>query len=82
MIVICELFQVNRNIIDNPSGNIEVLLGTDSSSLLLKDVPNLRRSPFMRDLSLASYTLSDFFYIKQRNGIKLGGKKSKDAKFL
>ena len=40
----------------------------DSSSLLLKDVPNLRRSPFMRDLSLASSTLSDFFYIKGAAG--------------
>ena len=51
-------------LLTTPSCNIDVLLGMDSNSLLLKDVPDLCHSPFMKDLSLAQTALSDFMNIK------------------
>ena len=63
----CELFQVDRALVDNPQGNIDILIGTDACGLLLKD-QDVPRTPFMRDLNISKSALSDFLYIKGAAG--------------
>ena len=57
--VMCELFQVDRALVDNPQGNIDILIGMDACGLLLKD-QDVPRTPFMRDLNISKSALSDF----------------------
>ena len=63
MAILCELLNTRKELIANPAGPIDILLGMESCGLLLKTQP-LERTPFMRDLSVSRSPLSSLYTIK------------------
>ena len=73
---IAKMFNVDPSWISNPSGHIDILLGLDNQSLLLKESTyttpannptgkqEVYKSPFMKDITLSISVLSEWSYIK------------------